>query len=55
MKVSGYTVNLIFLVIGLLIVGFSTGWNIVALLGAFVASIHITVRVEAVPDATVKK
>ena len=37
--------NRLFFVVGMLIVGFSTNWNLVALLGAFVASLHLRVKV----------
>ena len=39
-------INWVFFFTGMLIVGFSTGWSIVPLLGAFIAAIHIDVKTD---------
>ena len=44
LMVTHKVLNWLLLFVGLVIVGLSTNWNAVALLGAFVASIHVCFR-----------
>jgi hypothetical protein len=44
LTVTPHATNWMFMFVGLAIVGLSTNWNPVALLGSFVASIHVSFR-----------